>query len=107
MPEAHRKNNQQICRNCTKKFNKDCSGLDLLESNAAANDSIAIPVQELFDAKTKHVLMMVQLANGLVISNRTSEFLRAPSWSNKCICVFNVFDANCIKRVVIKSRHWA
>ena len=43
--------------------------MDVLEVEAAAEDSMAIPEQETNNAKKKYVFMTAQLANGWIVSN--------------------------------------
>ena len=92
-------------RSTTKQSKRGRPAMDALESNAAADDSLAVPEQEPGNAKTRSVFMTTQLADGWIASDQTGPFPRVSNRGNKYICVFYIYDANFIKGVPIKSRH--
>ena len=76
-----------------------------LEQQAAANDAMALPEQEPGNKKTHLVFMTAKLANDYIASDQTGAYPRTSSRGCKYICVFYIYDANCIKGIPVKSRH--
>ena len=74
------------------------------EINAAAEDAMAIPVQEANNVDTHHVFMSTADSKGLVCSDQTGMFPRISKRGMKYVCIFYIYDANFIKSVPIKSR---
>ena len=101
---GHMRQQPSGTRSTTKKSNRGRKPLDVLEMEAAADDSLTIPEQEPGNAKTKFVFMTTQLADGWIASDQTGAFPRVSNRGNKYICVFYIFDANFIKGIPIKSR---
>ena len=79
--------------------------LRTLELEAAADDAMAMPEQEVGNVKTKKVFMTVKLADGWIASDQTDRLPRVSIRGNQYICVFYIYDANFIKGITIKSRH--
>ena len=79
--------------------------LCMLELEAAADDAMATPEQEVGNVKTKKGFMTVKLADGWIASYQTGRLPRVSTQGNQYICVFYIYDANFFKGIAIKSRH--
>ena len=74
-------------------------------SEPPAVDPMEIPVQEPGNKKADLVFMTAKMADGFIASNQTGTYPRTSSWGHKSICVFYIYDANCIKGTPVQSRH--
>ncbi len=100
---GHMKKSPAGARSTTKKRGK--SKEFLLEQQEASAEAMATPVQEPGNQKTRLVFMTAKLADDFIASDQTGAYPRTSTRSHKYICVFYIFDANCIKGIPIKSRH--
>ena len=100
---GHMRKSPAGARSTTKKRGK--SKEFILEQQEASAEAMATPVQEPDNKKTRLVFMTAKLADDFIASDQTGAYPRTSTRGCKYICVFYIFDANCIKGIPIKSRH--
>ena len=81
------------------------SSRSTLEQQEASVEAMVKPEQEPGNKKTHLVFMTAKLADDFIASGQTGAYPRTSTRGCKYICVFYIFDANCIKGIQVNSRH--